>query len=216
MARLLPISRLLRWVVAWLPEALKPKPTHYGLVAEASSQCARLRERCPSQPDPAADTQLLCMPAGVRRRWPGAAQPARPRRRPLPHPCIGGASGAGAVHGEPGDQPRLRPAAGPGGTGTGSSMRAAQLGPPATALDPGQCCEFNCFPANNDLQRSVDLATRPPLSYSATSISAAISGTHKETIAVQCGGDTVQFITLAWQPAPASAGIPAGSASRGR
>lgn len=46
-AKLLPISRLLRWVVAWLPEALKPKPTHYGLVAEASSQQLLERRAAP-------------------------------------------------------------------------------------------------------------------------------------------------------------------------
>lgn len=34
----LPSSRLLRWLVAWMPEALKPKALHYGWVAEVSWQ----------------------------------------------------------------------------------------------------------------------------------------------------------------------------------
>ncbi|KAI7839575.1 hypothetical protein COHA_006701 [Chlorella ohadii] len=39
----LPSSRLLRWLVAWMPDALKPKALHYGWVAEVSADGRLLR-----------------------------------------------------------------------------------------------------------------------------------------------------------------------------
>lgn len=36
LVQLLPGSRLLRWLVAWVPDALKPKALHYGWVLEVS------------------------------------------------------------------------------------------------------------------------------------------------------------------------------------
>ncbi|PRW32509.1 strictosidine synthase [Chlorella sorokiniana] len=39
----LPGSRLLRWLVAWMPEALKPKALHYGWVVEVSADGRLLR-----------------------------------------------------------------------------------------------------------------------------------------------------------------------------
>ena len=38
----MPSSRLLRWVLAWVPASLQPAPTHVGLVAEVSAADGRV------------------------------------------------------------------------------------------------------------------------------------------------------------------------------
>lgn len=46
LVRQLPSSRRLRWLVAWMPEALKPKALHYGWVAEVSWQACWWVSQC--------------------------------------------------------------------------------------------------------------------------------------------------------------------------